>query len=329
VERILVTGAAGFLGRHLIATLVAAGAPTVALCREPSALRDLAHPALEVAAADVRDGDACARWLAGVDTVFHLAAVRNRPGSRAAEMAAVNETATLRLARQAVAAGARRFVAVGSAQAWGPSPVPLDESAPLATGGAASCYAASRARGMTVLRDLAREGAPVVTIAPTIVYGPDHPSSPNRVTSHLRHLLRRRFDVVVGSGEARRDLVHVGDVVTALRAAAREPAAVGEELLVTGEGVSQRDLARLVAACAGRRPPLVLTLPLPVARPAARLLDRARGFEPRGGWASSIETLAQPWSFDGAKARRLLGHRPRALAQGIAETVAWIRGAAE
>ncbi|HXT20118.1 MAG TPA: NAD-dependent epimerase/dehydratase family protein, partial [Thermoanaerobaculia bacterium] len=95
MERALVTGAAGFLGRHLIAGLVAAGTPTVALCREPAALAALAQPLLSVAPADVRDAAACARLLDGIDTVFHLAAVRNLSGARPEEMVEVNETATL------------------------------------------------------------------------------------------------------------------------------------------------------------------------------------------------------------------------------------------
>jgi nucleoside-diphosphate-sugar epimerase len=324
-ERVLVTGAAGFLGRHLIATLVAAGSPTVALCRDPTALAALASPALEVTTANVRDAEACARMLRGVDTVFHLAAVRHRPGSNPEEMIAVNERATVRLARQAAEGGADRFIHVGSAQAWGPSSVPLDEEAPLVADGAVSLYAESRARAMLQLRALAAEGVPVVTLAPTIVFGPDHPSRPNRVTSHMRRVLRRGWDIVIAGGEAPRDLVHVDDVVTALLAAARTPAAVGKELLLTGEPVSQHGLARMVSAAAGRRPPRLLSLPFPAAQAAARLLDGVRGYDPRCGWTSSVATLAQSWTFRGDRAREVLGHQPRPLAQGVAETVASIR----
>lgn len=328
VERSLVTGAAGFLGRHLVANLVAAGLPTVALCRDPRPLDAFAGSLLRVERVDVRDADACARLLDGIDTVFHLAAVRNQPGSGAEAMSAVNETATLRLARQAAALGVGRFVALGTAQAYGSSPVPLDETAPLVDEDRGSFYAGTKASAMRGLRALAAGGAPVVTIAPTIVFGPDHPSRPNRVTSHLRRLLRRGFDVSVAGGRAPRDLVYVDDVVAALLAAAREPQAVGEELLVTGEAVSQRSLARLAAHDAGQRPPFSISLPLPVARVAARLFDGALGRDPRCGWTSAVDTLARPWLFRGDRARRLLGHRPRPIAEGVAETVAWIRGAA-
>jgi dihydroflavonol-4-reductase len=326
VAHVLVTGAAGFLGRHLVAALAAEGGPVVALCRRADALADLDLPVVSVVAGDVRDAAACAPLLAGADVVFHLAAVRNRPGESCGEMTAVNEVATLRLARQSAEAGVGRFVHLGTAQVFGPSSVPLDETAPLLLERAVSFYAATKARAVLGLRSLAAAGAPVATIHPTIVYGPDHPSRPNRVTSHVRRLLRRRFDVALGDGLARRDLVHVGDVVTALLAAARAPAALGEELLLGGEPASQRGLGELVARSAGRRPPLVVGLPPRAARGAARLIDRLARRAPRSGLANTLDGLAREWCYCSDRARAVLGHRPRTLAQGIAETVDWIRG---
>jgi dihydroflavonol-4-reductase len=326
VGRALVTGGAGFLGRHLVAALLAEGTPTTALCRRPEGLAGLAHPNLALEIGDVRDDALCARVLAGVDAVFHLAAVRNRPGARATAMAAVNEAATLRLASQAAEAGVGRFVNVSSAHVFGPSTAPLDETAPLVLDGSAGAYGESRGRAVVGLRGLVRAGAPIVTLYPTILFGPDHPTCPNRVTSQVRRLLRRRVEVVVGDGRARRDLVHVADVVTAALAARRLPDAAGLELLVAGEAVSQRGLGELVARCAGRPRPRVIPLPVPVARNAARLLDGILGYDPRCGWATAVYTLSQEWSFRADKARAVLGYRPRPLAQGIAETVAWIRG---
>ena len=326
MSEVLVPGGSGFLGRHLVAARLAEGASVIALCREPGALDDLAHPALRVALGDVRDAAGCGRALAGVGAVLHLAAVRNRPGGSPAEMAAVNEEATVRLARQAAEAGVGRFVYVATAHVFGPADVPLDESAEVSPAKAGSYYVSTKARAVLALRRLAAAGAPVVTVCPSIVYGPDHAARPNRVTSQVRRLLRRRVDVVLGGGTAPRDLVHVGDVVAVLLAAARRPGVAGEEILVAGEPVSQRGLGRLVARCAGRRPPVVIPVPRRAARAAARVLDRALGHDPRCGLASAVDTLGQPWCYRSGKAAVRLGHRARPLAEGIAETVAWIRG---
>jgi nucleoside-diphosphate-sugar epimerase len=323
--RVLVTGASGFLGRHLLQALAARESVTVALCRRPADLADLSLPALTVVGGDVGDAPTCARALAGIDTVFHLAAVRSRPGRPTAEMKAINEVATVRLARQSVDAGVRRFVHVSTALVFGPSAVPLDETARLGGTGGASAYLLSKAHAIPPLRQLASEGASITTLYPTIVYGPDHPSRPNRVTSHIRRLLRRPVDVAVAGGQATRDLVHVDDVVTTMVAAAAKPEAAGDEFLVSGEAVSQRGLGELVARCAGRRPPLLVSAPMFLARPVARCLDRALGYDSGAGWAAAVDTLGRDWCFDGSKARTLLDHRPRALARGVEQTVEWIR----
>ncbi len=325
MERVLITGAAGFIGRHLIAALEATEVEIVALCRRAEDLADRARPNLRVAVGDLRDAPLCKRLLDGVDTLFHLAAVRNRPGSAVAEMGEINHYATLRLARQAATAGVRRVVHLATAPIYGPSLDAIDETAPVIAEGAQNEYVASKARAVLGLRELAKTGLPVVTLCPTIVYGPDHADHPNRVTSHVRRLLRRRFDVVIGDGEAPRDLVHVGDLVDALLAAARRPGVPGAEILVPGEPTTQRGLGRLVANCAGRPRPRVVGLPPGLARGAARGLDAILGYDARCGFVSAVDTLRQGWSFSGVKARALLDHRPRSLAQGIAETVAWIQ----
>jgi nucleoside-diphosphate-sugar epimerase len=321
----LVVGAGGFLGRHLTAALLAGGTSTLALCRRPEVLADLAGPGLEVVAGDLREEGLAARLAAGVRTVFHLAARRNRPGTSPAEMIEVNTVATLRWAREAVDAGVERFLYVSTALVFGPSSTPLGEDAPLLEPRTSDAYTASKVRAQLDLRGLVAAGAPITTLLPTIVYGPDHPSRPNRVTEQIRRLLRRRFDIVLGGGRAERDLVHVDDVVEALLRAARRPAAVGREILLPGAPGSQRGLAETVARSAGRRPPLLVSLPVRPARFAAQLADLAFGHDPRSGWGSAVENLGREWTFSGARAREILNHQPRALERGVAETVAWIR----
>jgi nucleoside-diphosphate-sugar epimerase len=323
MERVLVTGASGFVGARLVATLAAQGVPVVALHRRETDARRY-PPSVAVMIADLRDEAACGRLLDGVDTVFHLAAVRDRPGTSPQAFTSVNETATLRLLRQGVAARIDRFVHVASAQIYGPSSVPLDETAPLRTETPASLYAASRARAVLGIRELTRAGAPVVTLAPTLVYGPDRPGHRNRVTAYARRILAWGFDVVLDGGVACRNLVHVDDLIAALLAAARAPGVEGEEFLIGGETISQRDLGALVRRCAGRRRPVRLSCPAGLARGLALPVDTALRYDARAGWASAVETLRRSWTFDDSKGRSALGHRPRSLAEGIAQIVAWL-----
>jgi len=314
----LVTGASGFLGRHLVQALLAEGRPVIALARNPAALADLKHPALRVAAGDLRDPASYAPVLPGVTSVFHLAGVRNQPHVRAREMEEVNVRATVELARRAAEAGARRFVNVSTALIYGPSGVAVTETK-LEPERAFGAYARSKARAVLAIRSLA------VTVCPTVVFGPDHPSHPNRVTSQIRRLLRSRFEVLVGGGRARRDLVHVDDVVRGLLAAERR-GAVGEEYLLGGEEVTPRGFNALVFATAGVRPPRWrLELPAGGALAAARAVDRLRGYGPGCGYTTAVRSLLHEWRFSSAKARRDLGHQPLSLAEGLTRTINWIR----
>lgn len=325
--RTLVTGATGFLGRPLLRRLLEERRPVVACARRLASLRDLEAHGLELVALDVRDADACATRLAGVDTVIHLAAARNRPGTNPRAMREVNELATLRLARQALASGVRRFVHLSTALVFGPSDAPLGLASPLVLDDVvAGAYVASKARAVRGLRDLAAAGAPVSIVHPTIVYGPDHPSHRNRVTAQIRRLLERPFDLAVGGGDAARDLVHVDDVVAAILAAAT--AARPQEILAAGEPVTQRGLGRLVARAAGKRSPLVVSLPVPIARLAASTFDLVTVRDRSAGAWRATWTLTRSWSFRAEGFREALGREPLALADGVKRTVEWIRSGA-
>ena len=117
-ENAFVTGASGFLGQHLVLDLLSQCRQVFYLCRrrtgeEPAGIR-IIDGALE-------DPESYRGSLNAGTTVFHLAAVRNRPGNGAAAMDRVNVTATLDLARAALRANVRRFVYVSTALVYGPS----------------------------------------------------------------------------------------------------------------------------------------------------------------------------------------------------------------
>jgi dihydroflavonol-4-reductase len=314
----LVTGASGFLGRPLVAALLAQGRSVVALCRQPEALAG--HPDLRIATGDLRDSAFYTPLLSSGATVFHLAALRNQPYVRNRELEEVNVAATLALARRAGERGAARFVYVATALIYGPSENGQVRTEEDDLDLASSSYVRSKIEAVRGIRTLAREGLPAVTVCPAIVYGPDHPSHPNRITSEIRRLLRGGPPIWLAGGRQLRNLVFVDDVIRGMLAA-EERGAVGEEYLLGGEEVSQRELTARVLALAGKRARFGLSLPAGPARAAARLADRLRGHEAGAGYAMAVETLLREWRFSSGKARRDLGYQPFSLMEGLARTL--------
>lgn len=321
-----VTGASGFLGRHLVRALLGAGREVYALCREPEGMAELVHPRLRLLAGSLPDAEAYREALGPATTVFHLAGVRPFPGVTSAELRGVNVAATAALGRLAAERRVARFVALSTAGIFEPAEpgAPADESCDLRPAASATTYLRSRLEGFRALTTLADAGLPLVTLLPTIVFGPDRPDHPNPVTGYTRFLLRVRLDAVVGGGAAPRDLVFVKDVVAGILAAEAK-GRLGAAYILGGEALSHREFNRRVLALAGRRPLLSLSLPISWARRMARRGDRQRGFEEGAGYRAAIAALTAPWRYSSGKAAAELGYRPRPFAAGMEETLAFLR----
>ena len=116
-----ITGASGFIGRHLVRALLMQERRVVALCRHPTDLEELAQPLLEVIIGDIEDSQTFTPYLDNEVTIIHLAAARAFPGTPPEIFKRVNEVATLELGRAALKADVSKFVHVSTALTFGPS----------------------------------------------------------------------------------------------------------------------------------------------------------------------------------------------------------------
>ncbi len=296
----------------------------VALCRQPDSLPG--HAALRIVAGDLREPASWAPLLSEAESVFHLAGVRNFPGVTAREMASVNVEATLDLARRAGEAGVGSFVHVATALIYGPSKDGRPRTEEDGFDPAPALYARSKVAAVRGIRALVREGLPAVIACPSLVFGPDHPSHPNRITSEIRRLSRGGPRIWLAGGRQARNLVFVDDVVDGLLAAEAH-GAVGEEYLLGGEEVSPRELAgRVLALRGGIASGLAFSLPGGAALTAAGFVDRLHGHEAGAGYATAVRNLLWEWRFSSTKAVRDLGYRPRSLAAGLVSTIDGLQG---
>lgn len=307
----LVTGASGFVGRHLASRLAATGWTT----RAVGGSRPLALPAA-VTTLPARHMDADTRWddaLAGVDVVFHLAGLAHgRDGGDAAALHRVNVDGALALAEAAKRCGVGRFLFVSSIGVHGnASPGgPLREDSPLVP---EVPYAQSKLAAERALRaSLEGTTTELVVVRPPLVHGPGAPGNPAR----LLRLVRSGLPLPLASIHNRRSFVSVVNLCAALERCGADPRAANETFLVADPDVLST--SELLRALARRCPRRARLLPCPPA-----LL---RALAALAGRADDVDRLTADLEVDaGYIARRLDFRAPQGLDDALD---AWVAGEA-
>ncbi|WP_162375451.1 NAD-dependent epimerase/dehydratase family protein [Ancylobacter sp. TS-1] len=218
------TGATGFIGRHLVARLLNEGWQVVALVR--SADHGLAGDGVSVVSGDVRDAEAVRRGSAGADVFFHLAgqASVGAADEAPAEAIQINVTGTLNAAEACRANGIRRLVHVSTMHVFGPPPaVPADNERPF---NPQSAYASAKlAAERLALAQGRAAGFDVVVLRPSNVFGPGQ--SPPAVVAEFVALAAQERPIEAAQPDVRRSFLYVEDLIDALVCAAGDPAAGG------------------------------------------------------------------------------------------------------
>lgn len=309
-----VTGATGFIGRHLVERLAAAGW-NVRVVQRPES-EAVAPAGAEVVRAPLAAG-ALAPAFSGAAAVFHLAGRTAAPSAEAYHEA--NARATGEVARACRDARVR-LVYVSSQAAAGPAPAshPLteaDDPRPC------SPYGISKLAGERAVRET--EGLEWSIVRPVAVYGPG-----DRGFLPLFRLARAGFAVIPGNPDACYTLVHVRDLVRQIAAAAATPEAAGEVFFLGHPALhTARSLAAALAGTSDRR---VRTLVVPKA-----VLYAAALAGDAGAWighplaldrSKYRELTSGGFACEVGKARRLLGVDPEiGLEEGFADTAEWYR----
>jgi NAD dependent epimerase/dehydratase len=308
---VLVTGAGGFIGGHLVEMLVAEGASVTALVRYNSrnerGTLDWIAPGVasevQVVLGELRDIESVSRAVKGSEIVLHLGAQIAIPYSyvNPRDFFEVNVLGTLNVAQASLAAGVRRVVHTSTSEVYGSAQqVPITEGHPLEP---QSPYAASKLSADKLMDSWHRSfDLPVVVLRPFNTYGPRQSARaiiPTIISQALAGDTLR-----LGSLHPRRDLTFVRDTAAGMVAAASAPDAVGQTIqLGTGHAVSVGEIVELVSELMGKE--------------LHPVLDEAR-VRPSN---SEVELLLS----EPARARELLGWEPRvALREGLEQTIEWV-----
>lgn len=309
--KVLVTGATGFVGGHLVPRLVDAGHAVVAAGRSAPALDDYLNPVEKAVVPDIGPETDWRAALRNVDVVIHLAArahvLRETEADAQAAFRRVNSLGTENLARQAASSGVGQFIFLSSVGVHGNrSDSPLRETDGFAP---ATAYALSKQEAEQALHTcLAGTGTGLTVIRPPLVYGPGAPGN----FASLVRLVAKGWPLPLGGIDNRRSLVCVDNLVDFIALCMTRPEAVGESFLVSDdEDIATPDLVKLLGEALGR-PARLVAVPEPLMRFAAKLVGRGETWR----------KLADDLQIDPAKAKNLLGWSPPlTLREGIARAL--------
>lgn len=316
-----ITGAAGFLGRHLVRGFEARGARVLPLVRT---LDDAGAGFVPRGARTLELAWSEPALLEGVDVVVHAGGLRDRYGVDGATYRAANVELTERTMRAAAKAGVRRFVLVSCVSVYGfPPRLPVNEEYPYAP---RTLQAATKVESEMRAKRAAHElGLDLVIARPSIIYGP---GDRNGMVVKMAALMRARAYRIVGDGENLLHLAHIDDVVEGLWLTAERPEAERQDFILAGpETVTLTELSAIIAHTVGA--PLSRTrIPVGLARAVATVVDVAAyrglaftGREPPVNH-EKLDVLTLPVRFDTSKANRRLGFSPRVgYDEGIMRTL--------
>ena len=312
-RKVLVTGAGGFIGSHLVSALVGAGAAVRAFVRYNSrgdpgmllALDPEITQQIEVIAGDLRDEDALRAVVKDCGYVFHLGALISIPYSykHPAEVASTNMMGTLNMLLACRDLGVERLVHTSTSEVYGTARVaPISESHPLQ---GQSPYSASKIGADKLVESFyCAYDLPVITVRPFNTYGPGQSGRaviPTIITQALTG-----DTIQLGNLETTRDFTYVDDTVAGFMRAAESDSGLGEVFnLGTGEEIAIGDLARMILSMTGQQ---------------AVIETKTQRLRPR---KSEVMRLIS----DNTRAREVLGWTPQvSLKDGLTRTIEWVSG---
>lgn len=309
-KKVLVSGAGGFIGSHLVERLASEGSEVTALVRYNSRSdyglielipSDIAER-LNVQSVDLGDEEAVRDVCKDIEYIFHLGALISIPYSytHLEELIDTNVKGTLNILKAGRSCNVKRLIHTSTSEVYGTAQyTPMDERHPLV---AQSPYAASKIAADKLAESFCHSyGLPLVIVRPFNTYGPRQSARafiPTVITQALSG-----NEIFLGSLYPRRDMNYVGDVVEGFLRAAQAEEAIGETINIgSGMDISMGELADKIVAIIGKK--INITF------------DATRVRPPR----SEVEKLIA----DNTKAKKLLNWESKVtLEEGLKNTIEW------
>ena len=314
-EKILVTGASGFVGSAVARKLVEAGFSVRALVRGKSPRAHLAGLDLDFFEGDLRDRKSVARAMAGMRYVFHVAADYRLWARDPSEIFASNVEGTRNLMEEAMRAGVERVIYTSSVAtiALRSDGMAADETTPLREDQGIGAYKRSKIAAERLVEAMVAErGLAAVIVNPSTPIGPRdvRPTPTGRI---IIEAAKGRIPAFIDTGL---NLVHVDDVASGHLAALRH-GKIGERYILGGQDVLFSQMLRDIAGLVGRRAARV-RLPWRALIPVAFVAEAVANVTGREPFATldGVHMAKYRMFFASTKAEQELGYRSRTLYRG-------------
>jgi nucleoside-diphosphate-sugar epimerase len=324
--KVLVTGANGFTGSHLVKALEQRGDVVVGLVRQSSNLdgryanrrrHRLSSCKVQLVYGDISDREALKTAMAGVDWVFHTAAYVELGLVDAAKMERVNVAGTRAVMEVAQAAAVSKVVYCSTIGVFGDTQGRVvDETFQRTQTDFSSAYDRTKYEAQQIVDRFAAQGLPVVSILPSGIFGADDP----HFGPVLQQFLKGGLKVWAG-GDRITGIVHVDDLVTAMILAAQK-AQPGEHYIISAGDLTTREMFSILSQKTGISVPR--EAPKPLVTLVGNLLDpigRLLKWQPPLSRERVHYIYDRCVRVDATKACTELGWQPRSVAQTLNEIV--------
>lgn len=323
-DKVLITGASGFVGSAVAHALARAGYSLRGLVRPSSSRCNFTDLDIELVTGDICDRDSVAEAMAGARFLCHVAADYRLWAHDPEEIVRTNREGTRNLMEAALSAGIERIVYTSSVAtlAVTKNGAPADESCRLPISAAVGAYKRSKVAAEEIVTAMiAKDRLPAIIVHPSTPVGPRD----QKPTPTGRIIVEAAAGRMPGYVDTGLNLVHVDDVAAGHLAALKH-GKIGEHYILGGQNVGFASLLAEIADLSGRHPPR-LRLPRTALYPLAFLAEAKARFtqcEPfltRDGLRMSKQRMF----FSSAKAQTDLGYCARPYQEGLADALVWFR----
>lgn len=317
--QLFVTGGTGYLGEALVRILAKKFSVRMLVHERPPRFASQELTPIPCVTGDLENREFLKEAVAGCDVVIHLAALVKTWVPEGGLFEKVNVEGFRNLAEVSWQQGVRSFIYTSSFLALEPiDPLPRKKDFP-------NPYALSKKKALSLARAYQAKGYPLITVIPTVLYGPGGWTEGNHISRLLKALLSGRFPGWIDGGKWRWNFAYLEDVVEGY-CLVLDKGKVGEEYLLGGEIVSLRDFFTLASEIAGCPVPrrelsdaflsFYATCQEGLATAFSREPTLTRGI---------LATYRHHWAHTDEKARRELGYATTPLKEGLAKTIQWLK----